>query len=73
MKTHEMIVEGMSCGHCRSAVEKALHGIPDAEEVSVELEAGRARVTTPDTIATAEVIDAVEAAGYRARAASDRP
>ncbi|HIP52592.1 MAG TPA: hypothetical protein EYH03_01090 [Chromatiales bacterium] len=37
-------IEGMSCGHCTAAVEKALKAVPGVESVKVSLEPGEARV-----------------------------
>ena len=61
-------IEGMSCGHCVSAVQEALAEVSGVERVtSVDLEAGEAAVEgRADTQA---LIAAVEEAGYTARAA----
>ena len=60
-------VEGMSCGHCLNAVNRALGSLPGVEVASVQI--GRAvvrydeRATDPERIA-----EAVSKAGYRATA-----
>ncbi|ROO23120.1 heavy metal transporter [Salinisphaera orenii MK-B5] len=61
-------IEGMSCGHCVSAVRDALAGVAGVDRVAaVDLEAGEAAVEgRADTQA---LIAAVEEAGYTARAA----
>ncbi len=37
-------IDGMSCGHCTAAVEKALKAVPGVISVQVTLEPGEARV-----------------------------
>lgn len=63
MKTVELEITGMSCGHCVMAVKKALNNI---SEINVEdVQIGRAVIKVdenPDVIETA--INAVEEAGY---------
>ena len=41
---HDLRIEGMTCGHCKKAVENALASVDGVERVDVDLEAGRARV-----------------------------
>lgn len=60
-------IEGMSCGHCLNAVNKALTAVPGAKIDSVQI--GRAVVTTEPDGPTAEALAAaVTQAGYRATA-----
>ncbi|GAA4003972.1 heavy-metal-associated domain-containing protein [Deinococcus rubellus] len=42
--TTELIVTGMTCGHCQTAVTKALQAVPGVENVSVDLESGTAQI-----------------------------
>ena len=43
-------VEGMTCQHCKSAVEKALLEVPGVDHVEVDLRQGVASVTgSPNT------------------------
>ena len=59
-------VEGMSCGHCEQTVENALHGIDDVSDARADREAETATVEgDPDTT---ELVEAIEDAGYTARA-----
>jgi copper chaperone len=37
-------VSGMTCGHCVSAVSKAVRSIPSVEDVAVDLERGEVTV-----------------------------
>ena len=57
-------VEGMTCQHCVSAVEKAAMGVPGVSAARVDLEKGTVEVTggLPH-----EVVKAIEEAGYQAR------
>lgn len=56
-------VKGMTCSHCRAAVERALQEADPAAEVTVDLGAGRAVVTGGET-ATEELLRAVAGLGY---------
>lgn len=61
-------IEGMSCGHCVSAVREALAEVAGVERVtSVDLETGAA--TIEGRAEPRALIAAVEEAGYTARAA----
>ncbi len=61
----ELKIEGMTCGHCKKAVEQALAAVPGVEQVvEVSLEKGSARIDgTADPRA---LIVAVEEEGYKA-------
>lgn len=59
-------VEGMSCGHYEQTVENALHDIGDLSDARADREAETATVEgDPDTT---ELVEAIEDAGYTARA-----
>jgi len=56
-------IEGMTCGHCKSSVEKALLKVPGVTKVEVDLAHKQAVV-----IGTADrsvLVKAVDEAGYR--------
>lgn len=55
-------VEGMSCGHCKAAVEKALNVLSGVETVSVNLE--QKEVVVTGSAPREEVANAIEEAGY---------
>ena len=55
-------IEGMSCGHCKAAVEKALKAVPGIETALVDLEKKQAVVT--GNAAMEAMREAVEDAGY---------
>ncbi|HFQ91297.1 MAG TPA: heavy-metal-associated domain-containing protein [Chromatiales bacterium] len=61
-------IEGMSCGHCTGAVEKALAAVPGVTAViGVSLENGEAQIegdASPE-----QLIAAIEEEGFTARIA----
>lgn len=58
-------IEGMHCGHCTSAVEKALKALPGIDAVEVSLEKKTA-VVDADLFVTDEMLKAtVEGAGFK--------
>ena len=59
-------VSGMSCGHCVSHVKSALEGIEGVSQADVSLENHEAEVTLSGEVIDADLIAAVEAAGYEA-------
>ena len=58
-----MTIEGMMCVHCKANVEKALAAIPGVT-AQVDLDAGTAAVTCPETVTEADLTAAVTEAGY---------
>jgi copper chaperone len=74
MQTHSettplnLVVEGMSCDHCRVAITDEVSRVSGVESVEVDLDAKRVRVGGTDVDESA-VIDAVDEAGYDAVAA----
>ncbi len=59
-------VSGMTCGHCVSAVTKAVKAVPGAEDVTVDLARGEVSVSgNPDPGA---VRSAIAEEGYEVRA-----
>ena len=55
-------IEGMSCGHCKAAVEKALKAVAGVETAVVDLEKKQAVVTGNATMHAMR--EAIEDAGY---------
>ena len=55
-------IEGMSCGHCKAAVEKALKAVAGVETAVVDLEKKQAVVTGNEVMEAMR--EAVEDAGY---------
>lgn len=61
-----MHVEGMTCGHCRETVTRALRAVDGVSAVQVDLEKGTAAVTYDATRTAPEALErAVTATGYR--------
>ena len=67
MTTTTLSIEGMMCGHCAARVEKALKAVPGVETVTVELK--QARAVVEGDAPAADLVRAVTAAGYQAKAA----
>jgi copper chaperone len=64
MKTIDLTIEGMSCGHCVMAVKKELSKLNGLTVESVEV--GRARIQIDEAAVPLErIAKAVEEAGYR--------
>ena len=58
-------VSGMSCGHCKNAVEKAVRGLPGVMAAEVDLEAGTLKLEFDAAkTALAQIKEAVDDAGY---------
>jgi copper chaperone len=64
----ELEIKGMTCGHCKAAVENALTSVTGVSDVVVQLEAGKASVTGGADLNA--LIAAVIAEGYEARVAA---
>lgn len=62
--TIKLNIEGMTCGHCQSAVKNALARTTGVEHVDVNLEEGVAVVEGPAQVN--HLITAVEEEGYKA-------
>ena len=58
-------VPDVSCDHCKSAIEGALAPLDGVQSAQVDVPAKSVSVTfEPEAIDRAEVIDAIEDAGY---------
>lgn len=58
-------VKGMSCNHCKNAVEKAVRGLPGVMAAEVDLAAGLLTVDLDSAKTTiTDIKQAVEEAGY---------
>jgi copper chaperone len=56
-------IEGMTCGHCKMAVEKALKAVPGVTTAQVDLAEKKAAIE--GSVEKAVLAKAVEAAGYK--------
>jgi copper chaperone len=61
-----MEVDGMTCEGCAAAVTRAIRRLDPAAEVDVDLEHDRVRVVT--VAQAVDIAQAVDRAGYQARA-----
>ena len=59
-------ITGMTCGHCKKAVEDALQGVAGVEKVSVDLDQGSASIEGKAELS--QLIAAVLEEGYGATA-----
>jgi copper chaperone len=59
----EFKVDGMTCGHCEAAVQRAVRSVDPSAEVKVDRSAGRVAIATAAHPAALEA--AIEAEGYR--------
>ncbi|MTI61406.1 MAG: heavy-metal-associated domain-containing protein [Firmicutes bacterium] len=59
-------IEGMSCDHCVSRVQKALDGLGGAKKVKVNLEDGRTEIIYDDTLLDmADIEETIDYLGYK--------
>lgn len=57
-------VEGMTCNHCKAAVEGALTELDGVESAIVSLQEHRVDIIHDDNISVKAMIEAVEEQGY---------
>jgi len=70
MAALKLSVTGMTCGHCKMKVEKALQGVTGTIGVAVFLEDAEAEVEyDPARAAPDQYVAAVQQAGYQASVA----
>lgn len=68
METTTLKVEGMTCGHCKQAVEKALTDLEGVQSASVVVDKGIADVSYDTSmVSLQEMKAAVEEQGYDVR------
>lgn len=58
-------VEGMTCGHCATAVTQEITALGGVCEVDVDLGSGQVTVCSDRRLSRDEVAGAVDEAGYR--------
>lgn len=57
-------IEGMACGHCKAAVEKALGALDGVAKVEVSIEDKNAKLTLDKNLDDSLLKNAVDQAGY---------
>lgn len=65
MSTTVWTVTGMTCGHCVASVQKEIGKIDGVTSVDVDLASGRVQVESAAPLTDAEVVAAVDEAGYQ--------
>ncbi len=66
MSTASYNVNGMTCNHCVNSVREEIGKLSGVTEVDVELERGRVTIVSAEALDPADVIAAVDEAGYEA-------
>lgn len=62
----EFTVEGMSCGHCKAAVEKALASVNGVKSAEADLAKMSVKVRANEGVTLESLKEAVRGAGYGA-------
>ncbi len=73
MTTTTYRINGMTCGHCASAVTEELSALDGVQDVSVNVDAGEATVTSTSPLSDEVVAAAVDEAGYTLAGPRDLP
>lgn len=68
MKETTLHVEGMTCNHCKAAVEGALNEVSGVESAIVSLQDHRVDVIHDDALDKQTMIEAIEEQGYDVKA-----
>ncbi|MDV7133125.1 heavy metal translocating P-type ATPase [Williamsia muralis] len=68
----DLEITGMTCASCANRIERKLNKL-DGVQATVNYATEKANVAYSDPVATGDLIAAVEAAGYRAKAIEDHP
>ena len=66
-------VKGMTCPACSAKVEHALTQVPGVKTAQVDLKSGQARVVADQPVESAQLVDAVQKAGFQAEAVKPGP
>ncbi len=66
MATNEYQVTGMSCGHCEASVRGELSKLDGVDRIDVSAASGRLVITSTTPPSDADVLAAVDEAGYAA-------
>ena len=58
-------VNGMTCQHCKMAVERALHELKGVTQVEVKLESGQVAVSYDENLVQEpQIVEVINEAGY---------
>lgn len=64
MQTEVLKVSGMTCNHCKHAVETALKDLPGVTNAMVDLAKGEVTVETSGPVSREAYREAIDEAGY---------
>lgn len=64
MQTEVLKVNGMTCNHCKHAVETALKDLPGVTSAVVDLAKGEVTVETASEVTKQAYREAIDEAGY---------
>ena len=59
-------IEGMNCSHCTQKVENALYGLPETEEVNINLENKCSEVDFSSDVDDKLISDLIKSVGFTA-------
>jgi copper chaperone len=65
MRTQVLRVKGMSCEHCKRAVESALEDLPGVADAMANLEQDEVRVVLTEEVSREALAAAIDEAGYK--------
>ena len=65
VEKRSIVVAGMSCEHCATAVRAEIGKLPGVSEVAVDVAAGRVRISGEELPGDGALREAVEEAGYQ--------
>ena len=57
-------IEGMSCSHCAKKVEDALYGLPEIEDVKVNLDNKNAEIVFSSEVDDKIISDLIKSVGF---------
>jgi len=66
-------VKGMTCPACSAKVEHALTGVSGVKTAEVDLKSGQAKVIADLRVKPAELVNAVQKAGFQAEVSNPAP
>jgi len=66
-KTETLTVEGMSCQHCVMRITEALKDLDAVQDVDVNLQAGKVKITGSGQLNKKKIKKTIEDAGYNVK------
>lgn len=64
METTDIVVEGMTCAHCKGAVEAALSELTGVESAQANLETGKVSVCHDGSVEKEDMQRVIEGIGF---------